>query len=604
MSYLYGDSTPSTLEVNFIEFLRDAVDCCVQVLLADQRIAEGKARTRALDQATAAETVKLQKVGTLVPKAFEGVPFGEPETAAARCVGAIVRTAADLVRAATAEVRSARDAEVTKCDAEAAREREACVKALEGLLIKHDLPDMTSDVHVALVGSGARYVSRARVTTRFGLDAVVELEVPAGHLFERVVRVDRLAERLDVQVPEMGGWLHKEIKLRAQHLEKHHVTELSLGAAGGATVKLRAAPDGTGPGFDVMFSNGSSPLRLVRVDQNDNEPFDVEEADAPKLRALREKLAAAAAELVRHRKAVVDPKIDGELLRDHAKPSLLVERLIATLAPVVQEIATRSQSPGELVLRRLIGGDRREEIFCSKQELKSKLDPLRDANRALFDPLWLEGVVPASSPSPSASHAAATASHPTMPPPPGYPTLPASHPTPPPTPAAKPAAEPPANLAAKSGAVEPPPASLAPKPAPADPQIASPAAKPTAVEPPPASLGIAAKPAAVEPPHAPLAAKPAGAEPPPAASIPRPPTPRFGMSPLAMAIAEGAAAAPPPPAPAPRDEALRRTTTGSIELTKAPTPARLLDRPPPSRGEVEVSFEEKAPGPGGPPSRG
>jgi hypothetical protein len=32
MSYLYGDSTPSQLEVNFIEFLRDAVECCVQVL--------------------------------------------------------------------------------------------------------------------------------------------------------------------------------------------------------------------------------------------------------------------------------------------------------------------------------------------------------------------------------------------------------------------------------------------------------------------------------------------------------------------------------------------------------------------------------------------
>jgi hypothetical protein len=641
MSYLYGDSTPSTLEVNFIEFLRDAVDCCVQVLLADQRIAEGKARTRALDQATAAEIVKLQKVGTLVPKAFEGVPFGEPETAAARCVGAIVHAAADLVRTATAEVRSARDAEVTKCDAEAAHEREACVKALEGLLIKHDLPDMTSDVHVALVGSGARYASRARVTTRFGLDAVVELEVPAGHLFERVVRVDRLAERLDVQVPEMGGWLHKEIKLKAQHLEKHHVTELSLGAAGGATVKLRAAPDGTGPGFDVLFSSGSSPLRLARVDQNDNEPFDVEEADVPKLRALREKLAAAAAELVRHRKAVVDPKIDGELLRDHAKPSLLVERLIATLAPVVQEIATRSQSPGELVLRRLIGGGRREEIFLSKQELKSKLDPLRDANRALFDPLWLEGVVPASSLSPpasslsppanslsppassppSASHAASTAGHPTMPPPLGYPTLQASHPTPPashaappPPPPAKPAAAeaPPASLTAKPAA-EPPPATLAAKPAaesppatlvakPAAESPASPAAKPAAESP---YVSLATKPAALEPPPASPAVKPTAAEPPLAAPIPRSPTPRFGMSPLAMAIAEGAAAAPTPPPPAPRDETLRRTTTGSIELTKAPTPARLLDRPPPSapRPEVEVNFEDKAPGPGGSPSR-
>ena len=49
MTYLYGDSTPSTLEINFIEFLRSGVQFCVQVLLAEQRIAEGEVRTRALE---------------------------------------------------------------------------------------------------------------------------------------------------------------------------------------------------------------------------------------------------------------------------------------------------------------------------------------------------------------------------------------------------------------------------------------------------------------------------------------------------------------------------------------------------------------------------
>ena len=388
MSYLYWDSTPSTLEVNYIEFLRDAVEFCVQVLLADQRIAEGKARTRALDQATAAEVVKLQKVGALVPKAFEGVPFGEAESAAARCVATIIRSASELVRAATAEARSALDADVARRDADAARERELCVKALEALLVKHDLPEMTSEMHVAL--GGGRYGCRARVTAKFGLEAGVDLEVPANHLFERVVRVDRLAERLDVQVPEVGGWLHKEVKMRAHHLEKHHLTELGIGAAG-TTVKLRLAPDGTGPGFDVTFAGQAAPVRVVRVDQHENEAFDAADGDVPKLRALREKLAAAAAELGKHRKAVVEAKMDGVLLRDHGKPALIVERLIDTIAPVVQEIAARSQSVGELVLRRLLGGGRREEIFLSTQELKVKLDPLSADNRALFEPLWAPG---------------------------------------------------------------------------------------------------------------------------------------------------------------------------------------------------------------------
>ena len=59
-------------------------------------------------------------------------------------------------------------------------------------------------------------------------------------------------------------------------------------------------------------------------------------------------------------------------MRTHAKPTLLVERLIATMAPVVQEIAARSQSPGELVLRRLLSGDRREEIFLSKARAEER----------------------------------------------------------------------------------------------------------------------------------------------------------------------------------------------------------------------------------------
>ena len=340
MTYLYGDSTPSTLEVNFIEFLSDAVEYCVQVLLADQSIVQGQARTRSLDHVGAAEVERLQRVGALVSKAFEGVPLGEEDSAAARCVAAIVRSASDLVRAETAEVLSALDAEINKRDAQAAREREGCVKALETLLFKHDLPDMTLDVHLAITG-GARYGCRARMTTGVGLDAVLDLEIPANHLFERVVRVDRLTERLDVKVPEMGGWLHKEVKLRAQHLEKHHVAALSIRASGG-TLKLRAAADGTGSGFDIVFAKEAPRVRLARVDQREgppDPPFEVEEADASKLLALHEKLAAAATELTRHRKGIVEATLDGELLRTHAKPALLVERLIATIAPIVQEIA-------------------------------------------------------------------------------------------------------------------------------------------------------------------------------------------------------------------------------------------------------------------------
>src|SRR5262245_15979569 len=369
MRYLYGDSTPSNLEFNFIEFLRDAVEFGVQVLLSDQRIVQGRAHMRTLEHATSAEMERLQKLPPLVTKAFEGTTLGAGDSATARCVTAISEAATELVRDETTALRTALDVEVAKQNAQAGRERDGCLKALESLLLKHDLPETALGIHLAM--HGARYECRARTKTGSGLEAVLELEIPGNHLFDRILRVDRITERLDVNAPEVGGWLNKGVKQRTQHLEKHHLTELAIGSSAG-NLKLRVAPDGTGPGFDVIFSKQAPRVRLARVDQQGtaDQPFEVEDGDAKTLIAFYDKLVAAAVELGGHRKKLLDAKIDGEPLRTHGRPTLLVERLIGAIAPTVQEIAARSQSPGELVLRRLLAGNRREEIFLAKSELK------------------------------------------------------------------------------------------------------------------------------------------------------------------------------------------------------------------------------------------
>jgi hypothetical protein len=404
MRYLYGDSTSSDLDVNFIEFVRDAVEFCVQALQADQRAAQGRAHIRTLEQSTAAEMERLQKLPPLVTKAFEAQPLGAADSATARCAAAIANAASELARAEAGTLRSLLETEVGKQNAQALREREGTAKALETLLLRHNLPETSLDVQLLL--RGGHYETRALARTGSGLEAILDLEVPGNHLFERVVRVDRLMERLDVHAPEIGGWLHKEVKQRLQHLDKQHVTELSVSRSGGA-VKLRAGADGSGVGFDATFSRQPPRVRMARVDQDGSvdQPFDVDEADAKPLLVFYDKLAAAAVELNAHRRKLVDTKLDGEALRTHPKPTVLVERLIAAMAPVVQEIAARSQTPGELVLRRLIGDDRREEIFLSKSDLKQKLEPLGDANRALFEPLWLstpQAKLMASGPAPAA----------------------------------------------------------------------------------------------------------------------------------------------------------------------------------------------------------
>jgi hypothetical protein len=106
---------------------------------------------------------------------------------------------------------------------------------------------------------------------------------------------------------------------------------------------------------------------------------------------LLEKVEAPTRELAWLRKALVEAHLDDRLLRDHESPSVLVERIVSAIAPLTQEIARRSPSPTELVLKRLVGGGRREEIFVTKTELRNKLDRVPPALRAVFNPLGLGG---------------------------------------------------------------------------------------------------------------------------------------------------------------------------------------------------------------------
>jgi hypothetical protein len=50
VNYLYGDSTPSPLTSNVLEFLKDALDFSVFVLKADDRIKHGKEQVRAFEE--------------------------------------------------------------------------------------------------------------------------------------------------------------------------------------------------------------------------------------------------------------------------------------------------------------------------------------------------------------------------------------------------------------------------------------------------------------------------------------------------------------------------------------------------------------------------
>jgi tetratricopeptide (TPR) repeat protein len=149
---------------------------------------------------------------------------------------------------------------------------------------------------------------------------------------------------------------------------------------------------------------------VVRVDDPPKaaeQPVEIKSAELPIFMALWDNLAAATADLAKSRRALVQATIDGKPVKDHEKPSALLERLVAKMGPIVQEIARRSPSPNELVLKRLLGDDRREEIFLSKDELRKKLEVLPPALLRVMEPLGLLPPAPAVIAAPVVSAAAA-----------------------------------------------------------------------------------------------------------------------------------------------------------------------------------------------------
>jgi hypothetical protein len=72
---------------------------------------------------------------------------------------------------------------------------------------------------------------------------------------------------------------------------------------------------------------------------------------------------------------------------------------VEIMAPTVREIAARSGSADELIIRRLLGDGRREERFVRRSELLDKLAPLPETARSLFAPLGL-GTIPGKPPAP------------------------------------------------------------------------------------------------------------------------------------------------------------------------------------------------------------
>ena len=400
MAHVYGDSTSFPYELDYIDLSRHAVDCAVQLFSAQHAIAAALERAGASNQARVEEVSRITEMSQAVESALsQFLSSGSPETerVARRMLEGVSSTAgAEVV---IIERQAADEAAHTKNIV--ARSAESAHRALEGFLLRHDLPGTELGLTWAAAGEQG-YTGQIGVKTPFGISAAFSLAIPAEHVWGRPRRLSELAPGLEVHFPQQSGWLSKRVEMAPVKLDRMYMSAVKLDTAS-AEFRLRKGAT-TGPGYRVLVNlNEEHQVVLQPLGEDGmpdaDAPLTLDGEDSAQMFRLCSRVVESMQGLSNMRRSMVSAEFDGHPLDEMTWPEGVGQRLIEQLAPVITEISRRSGAPGELVLRRDVGGGRREEMYVTKAELYEKVLVLPPTRRVAFEQLGL--VDPLRAPQPS-----------------------------------------------------------------------------------------------------------------------------------------------------------------------------------------------------------
>jgi len=427
VGYLYGDATESSLDSNYLEFLKAAVEFSVGVLESTDQIKrlEGEAQQR--KRGATREREQLQNVARDIQSTLQNCLARAKAPLTNKCVHQIRGLTKSELDRAKGEIETGLERELGRIDQEIQRQRSGNHDRLERLLLEHDLPESRQWVDYRVGQDGATSADLVGMASS-KLTWAIELDIPDEHLLHEPLRVDRLFPQLAIEVPEMAGWVRKRIKLKSYKLTKDYIVAFQH-QDGRAVLELRTSVQERDSGFDITFVSGV-PRQIVRLAKGTaSDPSEPEAADVPKLQELYGAISKALGELRNKRRALKSARLEDKPMGRHKQPEVLVERLVRQMAPVVHQISQHSLSPTELVLKRVLADDQRVEIFASKSELNAKIETLTPGSRQVFEALELDQPNPIPSMTPPPVQARPSSPKPSSPVVPKSPAVPKSEPS-------------------------------------------------------------------------------------------------------------------------------------------------------------------------------
>jgi hypothetical protein len=386
--YRFGDGTPFPLRENFIDTIVAAVDCCVALYRVEVDVEERMLRQREAEKSATEELRRLDALKALIetavapllaPRADRGTR--PSEHAAAR----VFHNAEEIIQQGKTEVASLRERITLEDKPTLLRERVRA--ALSDAFRAHALPRTEWRVRWQAPAStdGIASADIGAQSTR-DLELSFLTTIPDDHEWARAMTVSELLSAPIETIIDTGNGKRRTVRLDTYALTEVHI------APGRESIILRESARRASPGLHIVLPRapGETPL-VVPLDKRDRagQPFCLDEAGADGVRRLWQAIDERLPELIALRGGLAGARLRGQDLEEMDHPSELAEAMLMSLAPLVREMRMRSRVPGELILKRDLAGDRREEMFVPRQVLWEKIGGLPSRHRQVFEAIGL-----------------------------------------------------------------------------------------------------------------------------------------------------------------------------------------------------------------------
>lgn len=383
--YVYGDSTPFELGVDFVAVIRAVVTCGVALMKAQHAIDCARARVSESEEHVSSTR---QDLGLMADAVETALTFGgAPRKAHVRDVALRLTT---MTRGTVSvEVRKAQtqlEATIVRADKTIVDARKAASAALGELLAKHDLPG--SSTGIRLFADGERYGAEAVVSLPGGIGATFEAAIPDLHPWKLLRKVRTVREGNNVTLPRRVGWFTKRTEQQSICLDKLTILGVSIEGTRGALLLGKSERSGIAHAFDLDLSGPASRGRWH--DRDEGQSFQLAPSDAANIARIVRGIAAGATDVGARRRAMTEATLKGRALGEQ-DPAAACAGIVRLVAPFSRELLKRSGAAGEIVLRRNLGAGHRDEVFVTTAELLEQIAQLPPSLRRVFSPLGLEG---------------------------------------------------------------------------------------------------------------------------------------------------------------------------------------------------------------------